>query len=134
MSTFIPRIGITPGDPAGIGPDILIQLAQRAQSAELVAIGDPELLHRRAQLLGLPLSLSTFESNRGLSQVSGTGELSLFRIDAPNIPQPGQGSADSAHYLLQSLAAGIDLCRRKRLDALVTGPINKHYINQGLTT
>ncbi|MDX1824664.1 MAG: 4-hydroxythreonine-4-phosphate dehydrogenase, partial [Thiohalomonadales bacterium] len=51
------RIAITTGEPAGIGPDLLIQLIQQPQIQELVAIADPELLQQRAEQLDLPLTL-----------------------------------------------------------------------------
>ena len=55
--TAATRILITPGEPAGIGPDITIQLAQQAWPAELVVVADPDLLTERAKLLHLPLQL-----------------------------------------------------------------------------
>ncbi|HJO36958.1 MAG TPA: hypothetical protein QF361_12220, partial [Gammaproteobacteria bacterium] len=55
------RLAITPGEPAGIGPDLLIQLAQRPQTAQLVALADPALLAARAARLGLPLRLVDFD-------------------------------------------------------------------------
>ena len=55
------RIAITPGEPAGIGPDLCVQLAQQPHPVELVAIADPQLLTERAQLLGLPLTLAPFD-------------------------------------------------------------------------
>jgi 4-hydroxythreonine-4-phosphate dehydrogenase len=51
------RLAITPGEPAGIGPDLIIKLAQRPNAAELVVYADPELLLARARELNLPLRL-----------------------------------------------------------------------------
>lgn len=51
------RVVITPGEPAGIGPDLVVQLAQRAWPIELVVCADGALLTERAAMLGLPLSL-----------------------------------------------------------------------------
>ncbi|VFS66410.1 4-hydroxythreonine-4-phosphate dehydrogenase 1 [Raoultella planticola] len=51
------RVVITPGEPAGIGPDLVVQLAQRDWPVELVICADGALLSDRAQQLGLPLSL-----------------------------------------------------------------------------
>ena len=56
-----PRIALTPGEPAGIGPDLCLLLAQQQQAAELVVIGDPELLAQRAAILGLPLQPRLFD-------------------------------------------------------------------------
>jgi 4-hydroxythreonine-4-phosphate dehydrogenase len=52
-----PRILITPGEPAGIGPDIVAQIAQQSWPAELVVITDPEMLLARAKQIGLLKSL-----------------------------------------------------------------------------
>ncbi|MGD8909347.1 MAG: 4-hydroxythreonine-4-phosphate dehydrogenase, partial [Chromatiales bacterium] len=55
---MIPRLALTPGEPAGIGPDLCVMLAQRPlPDTELVAFADPELLLRRAEQLGLKLEL-----------------------------------------------------------------------------
>jgi 4-hydroxythreonine-4-phosphate dehydrogenase len=51
------RIAITPGEPAGIGPDLVVSLAQQVQTHEIVAIADPALLQERARHLGLPLQI-----------------------------------------------------------------------------
>ena len=56
MSSSLPRIALTPGEPAGIGPDLAVLLAQQPRQAEVVAIADPDLLQIRARQLGLPLS------------------------------------------------------------------------------
>ena len=51
------RLAITPGEPAGIGPDLVLQIAQRDWPHQLVVIADPALLRERAALLGLPIEL-----------------------------------------------------------------------------
>ena len=62
LETIFPRIAITPGEPAGIGPDLCIALAQQRHDAELVVVADPALLQARARQLGLPLNLETRSS------------------------------------------------------------------------
>ena len=56
------RLAYTAGEPAGIGPDLIIQLAQQTREHELVAIADRELLTERAALLGLPLTLRDYDA------------------------------------------------------------------------
>ncbi|MGL5700267.1 MAG: 4-hydroxythreonine-4-phosphate dehydrogenase PdxA, partial [Kluyvera sp.] len=56
------RVVITPGEPAGIGPDLVIQLAQRDWPLELVVCADGRLLSERATLLGLPLTLLPYSA------------------------------------------------------------------------
>src|SRR4051812_45001366 len=55
------RLALTPGEPAGIGPELVVMLAQRAHAAELVAFADPQLLHATAERLQLPLALHAFD-------------------------------------------------------------------------
>ena len=50
----VPRLALTPGEPAGIGPDLVVQLVQEPFPAELVVVSDPALLEARARRLGLP--------------------------------------------------------------------------------
>ena len=131
--TIISRIAITPGEPAGIGPDILVQLAQHQQRAQLVAIADPSLLADRAKRLGLPLVIKSFNDN-AIAECAKPGELFVDAIELTSIPEPGIANSESAEYVLKTLDRGIALCRNKILDALVTGPINKHLINEYLSS
>ena len=55
---------MTAGEPAGIGPDLVIQLAQQPLPAELVVFADPDLLHDRADMLGLPLAVESFDATQ----------------------------------------------------------------------
>ena len=59
---WVPRLAITAGEPAGIGPDIVVRAAQRQWHAQLVAIADPALLMQRARQLDLPLQLLPFDT------------------------------------------------------------------------
>ena len=75
-----PRIAITAGEPAGIGPDIVLMVAQRQWDAELIVIADPELLYQRAQLLGLPIELEQLDAaSPTLSAISLLDIRALFR-------------------------------------------------------
>ena len=58
------RIGITPGEPAGIGPDLVVQLAQQSWPVELVVCADPKVLQQRAAQLGLPLTLLPYQQEQ----------------------------------------------------------------------
>ena len=131
--TTVSRIAITPGEPAGIGPDILVQLAQRQQRAQLVAIADPSLLLDRAKRLGLPLTIKPFDKN-AIAECAKPGELFVDAIELTVIPEPGIANNVSGEYVLNTLDRGIALCKNKITAALVTGPINKHLINQYLSS
>ena len=60
---MIPRLALTPGEPAGVGPDLLIQTVQQQQQAQLIAFADPHMLAERAQQLGLPLQILPLDMN-----------------------------------------------------------------------
>ncbi|MCW8994003.1 MAG: 4-hydroxythreonine-4-phosphate dehydrogenase PdxA, partial [Gammaproteobacteria bacterium] len=126
--TTPPRLALTPGEPAGIGPDLCIQLAQQPQPAELVAIAAPELLQQRAAQLGLPLSLRQFESGTPAA-ANKAGELTILPVALANPARPGHLDPANADYLLQTLRLAVDGCCNDHFAALVTGPVHKGVIN-----
>jgi len=123
------RILVTPGEPAGIGPDIVIQIAQLPWPVELVAIADPDLLTQRAKQLGLPLRLITGDSGQG-QESHQPGSLKIIPVKL-NIPaEPGTLNAGNSEYVLRTLEIAADLCKKNMADAVVTGPVHKGIINQ----
>ena len=126
---FLPlRLALTPGEPAGIGPDLVLQLAQRPQPLELVAIADPELLRARAQQLGLPLTLRTFDPATA-PRAAAAGELTLLPVPLAAAVQAGRLDPANAPYVLETLRRAVDGCRDGSFAALVTGPVHKGVIN-----
>lgn len=124
----IPRIAITPGEPAGVGPDIVIQAAQDNWAAELVAICDPTLLQQRAQALGLPLQLSEFK--RESPRPHRPGQLSLLSQTLPATCEAGVLDTRNARYVLGTLQHAVEGCLDKRFSAMVTAPVQKSVINE----
>ncbi|MBT8140410.1 MAG: 4-hydroxythreonine-4-phosphate dehydrogenase PdxA [Gammaproteobacteria bacterium] len=130
MPSIAPCIAITPGEPAGIGPDLLVQVAQQQHNARLVAFADPKLLLDRAQRLNLPLTVSEFcKKKPGLP---APGCLEVVPAELATLPEPGAGNADHARYVLNTLDSAIDFALAGHIDAVVTGPVNKYLINAGL--
>lgn len=122
------RIALTPGEPAGIGPDLAIKLAQHAQTHEIVAIADPQLLQQRAQAMGLPVRLR--EINPMEKPVaSQAGELAVFPVALAEDVIPGTLNSRNANYILKTLDAAIAGCVDGTFAALVTGPVHKSVIN-----
>jgi len=122
------RIVLTPGEPAGIGPDLTVRLAQRALPVELVAIGGAGLLRDRAELLGLPLAIRRFDG-AAPARVSAAGELCVWD-KAPAAPVvPGRLDPDNAEYVLETLRCAVQACRSGSARAMVTGPVQKSVIN-----
>ncbi len=124
----LPRIALTPGEPAGIGPDLIIRLAQTTRAAELVAIADPNLLLSRAAQLGLPLHLRAFDEQAG--QPHRAGELAILPVALASPVTPGQLDVTNGLYVLNTLRAAGAGCLDHRFDAVVTAPVQKSVINQ----
>jgi 4-hydroxythreonine-4-phosphate dehydrogenase len=119
---------LTPGEPAGIGPDICIQLAQQPLPASLVVIADPDLLSKRAQRLGLPLRLQEY-SPRNPQLCVPAGTLEILPIHCARNDVCGQPDPSNAEYILNTLRRAVQGCRQNEFSALVTGPVNKAVIN-----
>jgi 4-hydroxythreonine-4-phosphate dehydrogenase len=122
------RVVITPGEPAGIGPDLVIQLAQRDWPLELVVCADGGLLTERARLLGLPLTLLPYSPDQtALPQRAGT--LTLLPVALHADVTPGVLHVDNGRYVVETLARACDGCLNGEFAALVTGPVHKGIIN-----
>lgn len=123
-----PRIAVTPGEPAGIGPDIVLAAAQQPWQAELVAIADPELLRSRAQQLGIPIILETLAPDSPPRQ-HRPGHLSILPVPLACRSQPGQLDTRNAAYVIETLQQAVNGCLQGYLQALVTAPVQKSVIN-----
>jgi len=131
VSNFIPRLVLTPGEPAGIGPDLCVKLAQQKIPVELVVIADSGLLESRAKRLNLPLHLKEFDpSSEKLVHQPGVIEIINESLVAP--VESGILNKENACYVLKTLDKAIDGCMSGLFDALVTGPIHKGIINESL--
>jgi 4-hydroxythreonine-4-phosphate dehydrogenase len=122
------RLAITAGEPAGIGPDLCVMVAQQAWPQTLVALADPGLLEQRASDLRLPLRL--VEIDGGLpAEPAPAGSLYVLpqALAAPTrtgIPDPA-----NAPHVLAMLRRAADGCRRGDFAAMVTAPVHKGVIN-----
>lgn len=124
------RIAITAGEPAGIGPDLLVTLAQSTHTAQLIAIGAPQVLQERARLLHLPLQLR--EWRPGLApEPSRAGELWVAPIEVLQPVVAGQLNSANAPHVLRMLEYAVDGCIGGEFAALVTAPVHKGVINDG---
>ncbi len=122
------RVVITPGEPAGVGPDLVVQLAQQRWPVELVVCADPDLLQQRAALLGLPLQLRAYEpSAEPRPQEAGTLTLLPIGLRAPSAP--GRLCVANGQYVVETLARACDGCLSGEFAALITGPVHKGVIN-----
>lgn len=123
-----PRIAITAGEPAGIGPELCVQLAQIPQVAELIVIADPDLLRQCAHKLKLPLKLVLVDFER-VSTPAPVGTLYYLPCELAVPAVAGQLNVDNAPYVLDSLAQAMEGCLSGQFDAMVTAPVHKGVIN-----
>ncbi|KTR97488.1 4-hydroxythreonine-4-phosphate dehydrogenase PdxA [Pantoea dispersa] len=122
------RVAITPGEPAGIGPDLAVALAQRDWPVELVVCADGDVLRQRAAQLGLPLTLRDYQPGVA-PQPQQAGTLTLLPIATAQPVTAGELTVANGHYVLETLARACDGCLSGEFAALVTGPVHKGVIN-----
>jgi len=111
---MLPNIAITPGEPAGIGPDITLKLLEEQNiAANFTVFADPDLLQQRAEQLGLSINLDN-----------------VVPIALSQAVTPGKLNSANANYVLETLTQATKACLNKQCDALVTGPVHKEIINE----
>lgn len=122
------RILITPGDPAGIGLDLALEVLDHHTDVELVLICDPALLTARAAHLNRPMRLLEIDlADTPVPTESGVIKVVSVQAAVPAIP--GHPDSRNSHYVIACLNLASDACQSGHADALVTGPINKAIIN-----
>lgn len=124
-----PLLALTPGEPAGIGPELCIQLAHTQRFPfPLVVIADPALLQARAALLRVPLLIRDYQP--GATPVpAGKGELLVLPVPLAAPSEPGQPALANASYVMATLERAVQGCLSGEFSALVTGPVQKSLLN-----
>ena len=122
------RLLLTPGDPAGIGPDLAIALAlDPPPGVAVVAVADPVMLAARARLLGCSVSFPPWMPADGWPE-SKAGHLPVWPVPLSAPVVPGQPDSRQAAYLLATLNRAADACVDGTAEAMVTGPLAKSVI------
>jgi 4-hydroxythreonine-4-phosphate dehydrogenase len=131
MSPYRPVLGITMGDPAGIGPEITVKaLAQPAVTSTCrpVVIGDRSVMAATLALLRSPLALRAVARPADCRFAPGTLEcLDLANVDADRLPK-GRVSAEAGRAAYAYIETAVRLCQAAEIDGLVTAPINKEAL------
>ncbi|MGZ8188153.1 MAG: 4-hydroxythreonine-4-phosphate dehydrogenase PdxA [Methylosarcina sp.] len=127
--SFIPRIAVTPGEPAGIGPDLCLQLAQMSLPCELVVIANIELMQQRAEALGLKVRIKEFNGALPPSNQKA-GSLTVWSVSLSESVQPGVLNPVNSRYVLKTITKAAKGCLDGMFDAMVTGPVHKGVINE----
>jgi 4-hydroxythreonine-4-phosphate dehydrogenase len=126
---MIKRIAITPGEPAGIGPDLTISIAQQNWPVEMVVIASKSLLLERAKALSLKLDIFDYDVDKpAKAQQAG----SLTVLDVPLAQPCIPGTLDSANgaYVVETLRLASEKNISCEFYAIVTGPVHKGLINK----
>ncbi|GAB2510436.1 4-hydroxythreonine-4-phosphate dehydrogenase PdxA [Microbulbifer agarilyticus] len=131
---MIPRIAFTPGEPAGIGPELAVKIASSdrpasAARAQIIAIADPDLLQQEAARQGKRLQLIPFDSNRD-AEPTPPASLHIVPVALAEPALPGQLNPANGAYVLETLRIAAEGCLQRTFDALVTGPVHKGVINE----
>jgi 4-hydroxythreonine-4-phosphate dehydrogenase len=126
---MIKRIAITPGEPAGIGPDLTIAIAQKDWPVELVVVACKKLMQERAANLGLPLTLIDYDSAKA-AKPQKAGTLTILSVEMAEVCIPGELNAENGSYVVETLRIASEKNISGEIDAIVTGPVHKGLINK----
>lgn len=125
MTTDVPVLVITPGEPAGIGPEILLKLNRQYPEFRLLAVADPVLLRQAADMLRFDTAITQWQPGETIS----AGCLACFPTLLAQPANPGQPTVDNAPYVLETLRQAVRLIQQGHAAAIVTGPVHKGIIN-----
>lgn len=124
----IRRIAITPGEPAGIGPDQCIMLSQRYLPCELVIVASPELLQQRAKELGMPIEIKLFDPTQAPA-LQPVGHMQVLPVELAEPVQCGKLNPANSRYVLKTVTKAVKGCMDGTFAAMVTAPVHKGIIN-----
>lgn len=122
----LPLLALTPGEPAGVGPEILLKFLHQHPGFRVLAIADPELLNATARQLELSINISEWQPG----QDAAAGELCCLPVSLAKPVRPGQADPANAGYVLETLRHAVQLVSSGQAAALVTGPVHKGIINE----
>jgi 4-hydroxythreonine-4-phosphate dehydrogenase len=125
----VKRIIVTAGEPAGIGPDLVLALSKENWSHQIVVCADKQMLAERAAQLGLCVELIDYQADSEVvAQKAGT--LVVDHIPLTNTAVAGQLDEANGQYVLKTLERAALGCMNNEFDAIVTGPVHKGVINR----
>lgn len=116
---------ISSGEPAGIGPDLCLALANYA--LPVVILGDKKVLEDRAKELKQEIYFSDYKADKPIEQKPGY--LTVLSVPCPNPVVTGLLNPANGAYVIELLTLGANMCGRQEFSALVTAPVHKANIN-----
>lgn len=123
------RFALTPGEPAGIGPDLCLLLSREAQPHPLIAIASRQLLEQRARTLGIDINLIEVTAERLPATPAAAGALYVWDTPLGTEATAGQLDTANAAYVLQTLTRAGQGCLDGLFDGMITAPVHKGVIN-----
>lgn len=121
---------VTAGEPAGIGPDLCLELARRGRSDGLVIVADPEMLLARAARLGwTDIKVREFDPSTKRAARAGAGELVVMTQALPKRDVCGTPDPENSRSLLEGVKRAVEGCTNGLFGALITAPLQKSAIN-----
>ncbi|PTU74941.1 4-hydroxythreonine-4-phosphate dehydrogenase PdxA [Pseudomonas mangrovi] len=125
---------LTPGEPAGIGPDLCLLLANQQQAQILIAIANAQMLRERATLLGLSCSIIEVTPAAWPTQPAAAGSLYVWDTPLSSPVRPGVLDKANAAYVLETLRRAGQGCLDRDFAGMITAPVHKGVINEaGIT-
>ncbi|QMV62759.1 4-hydroxythreonine-4-phosphate dehydrogenase PdxA [Pseudomonas berkeleyensis] len=121
---------LTPGEPAGIGPDLCLLLAREKQPEALVAIASRQLLAERAIQLGLDIELLSAEPGQWPDSPAAAGSLYVWDTPLAAQAEPGKLALANAGYVLETLTRAGQGCLNGTFAGMITAPVHKGVINE----
>lgn len=128
MSDLLPCIAITAGEPAGIGPDLCVLLANKPLAAHVVVIADARMLKARATQLGVSLTITPYSTTNKTLHM-GNGNLTVLDCPTATVSHAGVLNKLNSAYVLKTLTLASQGCMGNQFDAMVTAPVHKGIIN-----
>lgn len=125
---MLPRIVVTAGEPSGIGPDLILQLAEQTWPVELVICADLNVLKQRADKLNKKINFIEYDKSV-TPQVQPCGQLIVAHISAPAAVELGKLNVVNGSYVLDTLRFASQGCLSSEFAAVVTAPVHKGIIN-----
>jgi 4-hydroxythreonine-4-phosphate dehydrogenase len=120
-------LALTPGEPAGIGPDLVVSCAQQTHARPIVAIADPELLIQRAEQLDLKFNAIPYA---GQTEPAPAGSLYVHEIKLRDQVTTGELNPNNSAYVLDTLRHAAEGCVDSTYAGMITAPVHKGIINQ----
>ena len=121
---------ITLGEPAGIGPDLCVLLAEKYLTRNTIVISDPLLIKNSANKLRRKIKINILEDIESPA-LSGKFLANVLPVNLKAINKPEKLNPKNAGYVIETIRKAAELCLEKKASSMVTGPISKSVLNNG---